>query len=182
MNPKKSVTKEVVTTKKVEVTKKVVTKEIVTRELDIPEEEIEEYREAFNLFDKDGSGTISTAEFIKVLKNLGQKVTKEEADKIVKDLDSDNSGEVEFEEFVSYMRKVKIEAELAEEDEIIKAFETFDVDKSGSISKEEFRHILCNLGDDRFTIEECDEIFREADINKDDELNYREFVTFWRNR
>lgn len=152
------------------------------RVLDVPEEELEEYRDAFNLFDKDGSGTITTEEFIKVLKNLGQKVSKEEADKITKDLDTDGSGEVEFEEFVSYMVKLKEETKLSEEDEVILAFEVFDGNKDGFITNKEFRYILCNLGDERFTQDECDEVFKEADLDNDGRLNYREFVEFWKKR
>jgi calmodulin len=166
-----------------------VEKVVETRELDIPEEELEEYREAFNLFDKDGSGSISPDEFIKVLKNLGQKVTKEEAFKICADLDQDGSGSVEFEEFVSYMKKIKIQQEEEEareniEDEVIRAFRTFDKNQDGTISKDEFRYILCKLGDEqnRFTQEECDEIFREADIDNDGQLDYKEFVNYWRNK
>ena len=163
-------------------TGKRVEKEVVKQEIDIPAEEIEEYRETFQLFDKDGSGAISTNEFFKVLKNLGQNVTKEEVEAIVKNLDQDNSGEISFDEFITYMKRVKIQEEAEEEDKIIKAFQTFDVDKDDKISNQEFIHILCNLGDDRFTKEECQELFKEADLDKDGFLNYREFVSFWRAR
>lgn len=168
---------------------KKVEKVIESRELDIPEEELEEYREAFNLFDKDGSGSISPDEFIKVLKNLGQKVTRDEAAKICADLDQDGSGSVEFEEFVSYMKKIKIQQEAEEaqeniEDEVIRAFRTFDKNQDGTISLDEFRYILCKLGDEhnRFTQDECDEIFKEADLDKDGQLDYKEFVNYWRNK
>jgi calmodulin len=157
-------------------------KEVNSKVMDIPEEEIEEYRAAFNMFDKDGSGAISSKEFMKVLKNLGQSVTKEEASNIMKDIDADGSGEIDFDEFITYMRKVKIQEEINEEDAVIRAFMTFDVDKDDVISLDEFRHILCNLGSDRFSQDECDEIFKEADLNKDGVLNYREFVSYWRSK
>lgn len=160
---------------------KIIEKEIVERKLDIPEDELEEYKEAFALFDKDGDGQISTTEFIKVLKNLGQKVSKEEGEKIMGELDSDGSGYIDFPEFVSYMQKTKIIEEVEDEDEVIKAFMTFDKGLKGFITCPEFKHILCNLGD-RFTKEECDEIFKEADLDHDGILTYREFVEFWRNK
>jgi len=159
---------------------KVVEKEI--KEYDIPSEEIEEYRAAFQMFDEDGSGTISTKEFIKVLKNLGQNVTKEEAENLMKELDVDGSGEISFDEFISYMRKIKVQEEINEEDVVIRAFQTFDKNNDGVISLEEFRNILCNLGQDRFSYDECDEVFKEADMNKDGVLNYREFVDYWRSK
>ena len=161
--------------------RKTIVKEVETQELDIPEEELEEYKEAFALFDKDGSGDITLKEFLKVLKNLGQNLSKDEADKLLKELDTDGSGSIGFDEFVSYMKKTRIEEEVEDEDIVIKAFMTFDKDQSGSISNQEFRHILCNLGD-KFTQEECDEIFKEADLDNDGVLNYREFVDFWRGK
>lgn len=162
--------------------KYIVEKEIEKRILDIPVEEIEEYKRAFEMFDKDNSGTISAKEFIKVLKNLGQNVTKEEADNIIQDLDTDGSGEIDFEEFITYMQKIKVQEEIDEEDAVIKAFQTFDADKSGTISMEEFRHILCDLGQDRFSTEECNEIFKEADLNNDGILNYKEFINYWKEK
>ena len=160
----------------------VIEREVEQRVVDIPEEEIEEYRAAFEMFDTDKSGTISTKEFIKVLKNLGQNATKEEVESIMKDLDVDNSGEIDFNEFISYMQKIKVQEEVDEEEAIIRAFQTFDTDKNGFISMEEFRHILCNLGTDRFSHDDCDEIFKEADLNNDGSLNYREFIDYWRSK
>lgn len=153
-----------------------VEKEVVQKYIDIPEEEIAEYRAAFDMFDKDHSGSISSKEFLKVLKNLGQNVTKEEAENILKDLDQDGSGEIEFEEFISYMRKIKIQEELNEEDVVIKAFQSFDGNKDDVITVMEFREILCKVGQDRFTDDEVDEIFKEAELMNDGQLNYREFV------
>lgn len=154
----------------------VIEKEVMQKVIDIPQEEILEYRAAFDMFDKDKSGTISTKEFLKVLKNLGQNVTKDEATNILKDLDSDNSGEIEFEEFISYMRKIKVQEEINEEDHVIKAFQSFDVNNDDVISVLEFRQILCSLGKDGFSQDEVDEIFKETGLNDDEQLNYRSFV------
>lgn len=40
-------------------------------------EEIEEFREAFNVFDKDGSGTISSKELGIAMRTLGQNPTEQ---------------------------------------------------------------------------------------------------------
>ena len=79
------------------------------------------------------------------------------------------------------MKKTKIDEEVDDEDIVIRAFQTFDKNDTGSISCQEFRHILCALGD-KFSTEECDEIFKEADLDCDGILHYREFVEFWRNK
>jgi calmodulin len=42
------------------------------------QEDIDELREAFALFDSDGDGTITTAELGNVMRSLGRKLTKKE--------------------------------------------------------------------------------------------------------
>ncbi|CAF3822587.1 unnamed protein product [Rotaria sp. Silwood1] len=49
----------------------------------------EEIREAFRVFDKDGNGFISAAEFRHVMTNLGEKLTDEEVDKMIREADID---------------------------------------------------------------------------------------------
>src|SRR5439155_10851270 len=44
----------------------------------------EEIKEAFKVFDKDGNGYISAAELRHVMTNLGEKLTEEEVDEMVK--------------------------------------------------------------------------------------------------
>ena len=48
-----------------------------------------ELREAFSLFDKDGSGTISNDELEVVMKSLGQNPTQSELTKMIQEVDVD---------------------------------------------------------------------------------------------
>lgn len=48
-----------------------------------------ELQEAFSLFDKDGSGTISNEELEVVMKSLGQNPSEEELQKMIKEVDAD---------------------------------------------------------------------------------------------
>uniref|UniRef100_A0A9L0R019 Calmodulin n=1 Tax=Equus caballus TaxID=9796 RepID=A0A9L0R019_HORSE len=45
----------------------------------------EEIREAFRVFDKDGNGYISAAELRHVMTNLGEKLTDEEVDEMIRE-------------------------------------------------------------------------------------------------
>ena len=63
----------------------------------------EELHEAFKVFDKGGNGTISAAELRHVMTNLGEKLTDEEVDEMIREADVDGDGEVNYEEFVKMM-------------------------------------------------------------------------------
>uniref|UniRef100_A0A8C5DZF7 Calmodulin n=1 Tax=Gouania willdenowi TaxID=441366 RepID=A0A8C5DZF7_GOUWI len=67
----------------------------------------EEIREAFRVFDKDGNGYISAAELRHVMTNLGEKLTDEEVDEMIREADIDGDGQVNYEgECVACVKKV----------------------------------------------------------------------------
>lgn len=59
--------------------------------------------DCFQLMDADGSGTISTAELLTALRELGLELPRSELQQMVRAVDADGSGEVSFEEFVAAM-------------------------------------------------------------------------------
>ena len=63
----------------------------------------EELKEAFKVFDKDGNGFISASELRHVMTNLGEKLTDEEVDEMIREADVDGDGQINYEEFVKMM-------------------------------------------------------------------------------
>ena len=63
----------------------------------------EELLEAFKVFDRDGNGLIDAAELKYVLTNLGEKLTDEEVDEMLREADIDGDGQINYEEFVKMM-------------------------------------------------------------------------------
>ena len=63
----------------------------------------EEIREAFCVPDKGGNGCISAAELRHVMTNLGEKLTDEGVDEMIREADADGDGQVNYEEFVQMM-------------------------------------------------------------------------------
>ncbi|KAL0925837.1 hypothetical protein M5K25_004208 [Dendrobium thyrsiflorum] len=66
----------------------------------------EELKEAFKVFDKDQNGYISASELRNVMINLGEKLTDEEVDLMIREADMDGDGQVNYEEFVRIMMAV----------------------------------------------------------------------------
>jgi hypothetical protein len=69
----------------------------------LSEEEIEEIREAFNLFDTDGSGTIDPKELKAAMQSLGFEAKNQTIYQMIGDIDKDGSGSIDFEEFLDMM-------------------------------------------------------------------------------
>ena len=60
--------------------------------------------------------------------------------------------------------------------QIREAFNIFDLDKNGLISRSELKKALTNLGIERSDVE-VEEMIRLADLNQDNHIDYEEFVS-----
>lgn len=60
-------------------------------------------RAAWKVFDREGRGSISTAELKHVLGNIGEALSPQELDDMCKEADPQGSGRIMFEEFVKMM-------------------------------------------------------------------------------
>ena len=68
----------------------------------------EKMETAFNLFDRDSSGTISAKEVKDVL-GLGKNIDDQVWNQIVREVDANGDGEISFEEFKQMMQKLLID-------------------------------------------------------------------------
>jgi len=59
--------------------------------------------EAFKIFDPDSTGKISSAELRTVMTNLGEKLTNDEVQAMLKEADPQNTGKIDYAEFVKHM-------------------------------------------------------------------------------
>jgi len=145
--------------------------QIIKEELKLNEEQIEEVKEAFALYDKNGDGTITTKALISVMRSLGKNPTEDETEDLINEVDLDGNGVIDFIEFLEMVAKMTQDV-----DETIKeAFFIFDADGSGSISTDEFREVMTSQGA-KLSSSECNEIINEADADGDGEINLEEFV------
>merc|ERR1712230_259032 len=115
----------------------------------LTEEQIEEIREAFNLFDADNSGAIDVRELKAAMRALGFEVKKEELKKMISDIDNDGNGSIEFQEFLEMMTGKMGEKDTREnidEEELQDMINQADRDGDGEINIDEFYRIMKKKG------------------------------------
>jgi len=132
-------------------------------------EEINEYKAAFSLFDKESQGRISTEDMVFLMRSLGQNFSDAEFKDISKHLDNF----VEFHEFLELMAKWRKTNE--NHDKLIKAFKYFDRTNVGTIDFKELIHVLSNVAES-LTESEVEALKKIAQVDENGRLNYFELL------
>lgn len=140
---------------------------------DLTDEQKNDIKEAFDLFDSEGSGKIDTKDLKVAIRALGFEPKKEEIKKMIADIDTKGTGKLSFEDFMQLMT-VKM-AEKDSKEEIMKAFRLFDDDETGKISFKNLVRVAKELGEN-LTDEELREMIDEADQDGDGEISQDEFL------
>lgn len=140
---------------------------------ELTEDQKQEVREAFDLFDADGSGTIDVKELKVAMRALGFEPRKEEMKKMISEVDKEGTGKISFNDFLAVMTQKMAEKDTKEE--ILKAFRLFDDDETGKISFKNLKRVANELGEN-LTDEELQEMIDEADRDGDGEVNEEEFL------
>jgi Ca2+-binding EF-hand superfamily protein len=148
-------------------------KEKRSNQHDLNPEQKQEIREAFDLFDTDGSGTIDIKELKVAMRALGFEPKKEELKRMYLEVDKSGTGKIDFNEFLELMTKKMSEKDSREE--IIKAFKLFDDDEKGAISFKNLKRVAKELGEN-LTDEEIQEMIDEADRDGNGVIDQDEFL------
>lgn len=143
------------------------------QEAKFTDDQMDELKEAFAIYDTNRDGIITTRELGTVMRQLGQNPTEAEILEMIKQVDKDRSGTINFSEFVALMEE-KMKTVDTEED-VRDAFRVFDVNGNGQISAHELRHVATNLGE-KLTEEEANEMIRVADSDGDGLIDYKDFI------
>merc|ERR1712022_186 len=111
----------------------------------LSDEQLDEIREAFSLFDSDASGQIDVRELKAAMRALGFEVKNEELKKMVTDIDNDGNGTIEFGEFLEMMTGKMGEKDTRED--IEKVFKLFDDDNTNKITFKNLARVAEELGE-----------------------------------
>ncbi|KAG6528951.1 hypothetical protein ZIOFF_011143 [Zingiber officinale] len=141
----------------------------------LSEEEIKGLKQMFSNMDTDKNGSITYEELKTGLARLGSKLSETEIKQLVEAADVDGNGTIDYIEFITAtMHRHKLERD----EHLYKAFQYFDKDNSGFITRDELESAMKEQGmGDAETIKE---IISEVDRDNDGKINYDEFCSMMR--
>lgn len=138
----------------------------------LSEDQIQEFKETFGIFDTKGDGKISVSQIGDVIRALGQNPTESDIKKCSDKLTPEDR--ISFDTFMPILQTVIKNKKQYSVDEFVEGLRHFDNDGSGYISSAELRHLLTGLGE-KLTEDEVEQIL----VGMEDEegrVNYEFFV------
>lgn len=135
------------------------------------ENDMDDYKETFNMFDKVGDGKIQSTQVADICRALGWNPTNAAVKKCT--AGEDDYHRFSFEEVLPMMKDIS-NCDVGTIDDFMEALKVFDKEGQGTMSGAELRHVLTSLGE-KLTDEEM-ELLMVGQENPQGEVNYEDFA------
>lgn len=146
---------------------------------ELTDEEIQEFKEVFDLMDRDKGGTLGTDEVKQLMDLLGMKIKPEELDQLIREIDSDGSGEVDFEEFLQVMARPQ-DLPYTRAD-VMRSFKMFvdPKDPEGMITPEVLEKALLKYNNGKLPEDEIIRLVNSINFTDDGYIDYANQVSMY---
>merc|ERR1712235_65002 len=143
---------------------------------DFTEDQIAEFREAFQLFDRSGDERIKLSQAGDVFRALGQNPTNKDVMKVLNNPNPDemNSKSLNFDEFLPMLATISKQQDPGSYEDFVEGLRVFDKEGNGTVNSAELRHVLGTLGE-KLSEEEIDQLLTGHEDNNG-QINYEEFI------
>ncbi|XP_014743299.1 PREDICTED: calmodulin-like protein 4 [Sturnus vulgaris] len=139
----------------------------------LSQDQINEFKECFSLYDKKQKGKIKGSELLVVMRCLGVSPTPGEVQRHLQLHRIDRNAELDFSTFLTIMYRQLRQEEPARE--ILRALALLDPQRTGAIAEPELRAKLTVLGE-KLAREEVDDLLKDAKVGPNGTIRYEEFV------
>ncbi|XP_040839799.1 myosin light chain 6B isoform X3 [Ochotona curzoniae] len=145
-------------------------------QIEFNKDQLEEFKEAFELFDRVGDGKILYSQCGDVMRALGQNPTNAEVLKVLGNPKSDElkSRRVDFETFLPMLQAVAKNRDQGTYEDYLEGLRVFDKEGNGKVMGAELRHVLTTLGE-KMTEEEVETVLAGHE-DSNGCINYEAFL------
>nr|XP_008528369.1 PREDICTED: myosin light chain 6B [Equus przewalskii] len=144
--------------------------------IEFNKDQLEEFKEAFELYDRVGDGKIQFSQCGDVMRALGQNPTNAEVLKVMGYPKSDElkSRRVDFETFLPMLQAVSKPRDQGTYQDYLEGLRVFDKEGDGKVMGAELRHVLTTLGE-RMTEDEVEAVLAGHE-DSNGCINYEAFL------
>ncbi|VDP67867.1 unnamed protein product [Echinostoma caproni] len=141
--------------------------------------EVQQIRKAFDLFDRDRRGYISSSEFGFALRWLKLIPTEKEIAEFLKALDPRQTGRIRFDLFFAAATQLWSGGSQKIQNDIWQAFMLFDPSSSGTISASKMKKILMEYGLEPVPEKEVNQVIKQFSNKKTNLIEYVYMIRAW---
>ena len=150
----------------------------MSKQNDLQEERRKLMKEVLDLYDPDNEGFVKSRDIAKILRAMGRTLEDDDEHNFLQAADPDNTGKISKDNFLA---TVEAMFSLAKEEvnELLDAFKVFDLKNTGKISVKNFKKVLTDIGQE-FSEEDVEDILKYIDIDRDGNINIKDFIQVWK--
>ncbi|CBY23022.1 unnamed protein product [Oikopleura dioica] len=143
---------------------------------DFTEDQIQDFREAFHLFDRSGDEKIKLSQAGDVFRALGQNPTNAEVVKVLNNPKAEdmNVKTLTFDEFLPMLATITRNQDPGSYDDFVEGLRVFDKEGNGTVNAAELRHVLTTLGE-KLSEDEVEQLLTGHEDNNG-QINYEDFI------
>ncbi|KAF9348614.1 hypothetical protein BGX34_002383 [Mortierella sp. NVP85] len=134
-----------------------------------------ELKDAFNLYDRKGTGNIAASSLGDLLRAVGQNPSEAEVQDLIAQHDPNGTSVLSFGTFTTIVGRTDGYKPAATVSEMIEGFRAFDRENTGVVPASELRHVLTTMGES-LSPTEIDAFMETVQVDKDGNVNYEVFV------
>jgi Ca2+-binding EF-hand superfamily protein len=128
--------------------------------------------DAFEEMDINADGTVTLEELYQSLCKVDSSITQQDCKSIMMSIDANKNGVMEYDELLSTRINRKL---ISKEERLRKVFKYLDKDESNTLTADEIMGAVSAVNTS-ITLENCKEMIKGADINKDGVSDYEEWL------
>ena len=150
----------------------------MSKEKNLQDERRELMKEVLDLFDPNNDGYVKSKDISKILKAMGRTLENEDEQNFLEAADPDQTGVISKDNFLDTFEAMY---SLTKEkiNEVLDAFKVFDINNTGKISVNNFKKVLVNFAHE-FNEDEVNEIMKYINVDRDGNINIKDFVQVWK--
>lgn len=138
------------------------------------DEQLEEFKLAFSVYDRAGSGRINQKQMTELCRSLGHNITATDKDVIDTEFKLGGESKISFLDFVQLMTRITTSKQS--DSDLVNAFEVFDRELKGFFRLHELEHALKEMpGGKNLEESEIADILAFADPDGDGNVSFQEF-------